>query len=137
MTNSGQAILRVLVVEDHAPTRRGLQEFLRKRGHVALVADGLERGVAMLAAGEFDLVMSDLALTDGSGLDLLPRVAPKTVPYAVAVSGYGSRADRARSEKAGFHGHFVKPLTYAQLDQILESASAAANQTRSKSEGVL
>jgi CheY-like chemotaxis protein len=45
---------------------------------------------------------------------------PNKPPVLVAVTGYGQPSDRERSDAAGFHGHIVKPVDFAELTELLD-----------------
>ena len=84
--------------------------------------------VAALGLGEaFDLVISDLGLPDGSGLDV-PRLLglPPDFP-ALALTGYGSEEDVRRCREAGFSAHLVKPIDFAQLEGTVARLIHARN----------
>lgn len=119
--------LRILVVENHPDMRVGLEVFLKVFGHrVRFAAD---MAAALRAAGEetFDLLLSDISLPDGDGWELLRRLdaAGRRPPRAVAMSGFGSAADLARSREAGFQTHLVKPFQPEELEVALGPVPAA------------
>ena len=93
------------MVEDHPDTRRALEMFLQLLGHQTKLAADIKEALQMAAAGgRFDLLLSDLRLPDGNGWDLLRRLVeagwrPK---HAIAISGWGSETDLAKSKSAGF-----------------------------------
>jgi len=105
---------RILLVEDDPDTAETLADLLRSEGFdifvATSVAAALERDIS-----EFDLVLSDIGLTDGSGLDLMRQLrARKNVP-GIALSGYASEADIQASQEAGFSAHLVKPVSLDKL----------------------
>ena len=64
-------------------------------------------------AGEFDLIISDIGLPDGSGLDLMRRLrAGAGRSPAIALTGYGMEEDIRRSREAGFAAHLTKPIDF-------------------------
>jgi CheY-like chemotaxis protein len=69
-------ILHILVVEDHADTRRGMELFLQALGHWTQVAVGVQAALDLAARSDtrFDLLISDLRLPDGNGWDFLRRL---------------------------------------------------------------
>jgi CheY-like chemotaxis protein len=76
---------------------------------------------------EFDLLVSDIGLPDGSGLDLMPKFIEMTVgrPIAgIALSGFGMPDDVERSHSAGFHEHLTKPVDFALLRKALARVAA-------------
>jgi CheY-like chemotaxis protein len=112
--------LRILVVEDHADTAEALGMLLRLQGYVVRLAHTLvEARLARLEG--FDVLLSDLRLPDGSGLDLLRELAAEAPIHAIAMSGYGSESDVSRSRDAGFERHLVKPVSIGSVVEAIES----------------
>lgn len=117
--------LRILLVEDHEPTRVALSSLLRRRGHKVSVAGCLEDARKLAAQEEFDLLVSDLGLPDGTGYELMQELAP-SLPYkGIAVSGFGMEQDILRSQEAGFVNHLTKPVRIESLDAVLASLHRA------------
>ena len=108
--------LRLLVVEDHEPTLAVLLRLLVRAGHQVTTATSV---AAAARAGEtalFDVLISDLGLPDGTGLDVLARLRTSQPRLrAIALSGYGMEEDVRRSLQAGFSAHLVKPVDFDQL----------------------
>ena len=75
----------------------------------------------------FDILISDLGLPDGHGHDLLAEFR-RTQPHliGVALSGYGSEEDRARSHASGYSNHLVKPVSIADLNVVIEHVLTTA-----------
>jgi PAS domain S-box-containing protein len=116
---------RVLVVEDHAPTRSALKHLLTRRGFDVALAGSVAEARERAAAGEFDLLISDIGLPDGDGCALLQELR-RTRPDlpGIALSGYGMDGDVARTRKAGFAEHLTKPVNAAALDQAIAALIA-------------
>ena len=68
----------------------------------------------------FDLVISDVGLPDGSGLDLMSRLRERYSLSGIALSGFGMDEDRAASEAAGFAEHLTKPVDVERLRNAIE-----------------
>ena len=121
--------LRILVVEDHQNTREVLTRLLTKRGHTVKTADCVQAAFDVAAEHEFDLIISDLGLPDGSGLDLMPELKSRYGLKGIAVSGYGMEEDLEKSRNAGFSAHLIKPVDFQQLEatvsRIVDSPGAA------------
>jgi PAS domain S-box-containing protein len=109
--------LRVLVVEDDPDSGEMLALFLSHYGHHVEVASSLSAATSKLEE-HWDAVLSDIALPDGSGLDVARRVRQMSQPpeRVIALSGFGSNDDIRASLEAGFDDHLVKPI---DLDQLL------------------
>jgi two-component system, chemotaxis family, CheB/CheR fusion protein len=128
--------LRILLVEDHGDTAEVLRRLLRGAGH-RVESAGDVAGALKLAAGEpFDLLLSDLGLPDGSGLDLMRSLRDRglTLP-GIALSGFGQEQDLARSRAAGFLAHLTKPVGMADLQRAIQDAAGEAPVVQESSSG--
>lgn len=114
--------LKVFVVENHVDTREFLTFMLEELGHTVRVADTMSTALREAPDSECDVLISDIGLPDGDGWELLSRLNLRRPMYAVAMSGFGATADRARSKAAGFKYHLVKPMGLEQLEGILAEA---------------
>jgi len=114
---------RILLVEDHEDTAVLMKGLLERSGHTVELAASVARGVERAQAWKPDLIVSDLGLPDGSGIDLLERVRAAGVDTpAIALSGYGMDDDLERTRGAGFVAHLVKPVGVKRLrEAILEA----------------
>ena len=114
--------LRVLLVEDHADTAATLERLLVHSGYVVQTAVSVSAALQCIEESEFDLLVSDIGLPDGTGLDLMPKFVETAGdrPIAgVALSGFGMAEDIERSYSAGFHEHLIKPVDFALLRKAL------------------
>ena len=68
-----------------------------------------------------DLLLSDIALPDGDGRDLMRLLSARGIP-GIAISGYGTAKDREEYRRAGFAEALVKPVDIGEL--VTEMASA-------------
>ena len=122
--------VQILLVEDHADTARVLSRILRNAGfdvsHAATIAEARN-----LAAGRrFDLLISDLGLPDGSGLDLMKQFREGHAMKGIALSGFGTDEDVAASAAVGFSAHLTKPVDWerlrAEIDRIVPAKESPA-----------
>jgi signal transduction histidine kinase/CheY-like chemotaxis protein len=116
----------LLVVEDHQPTLDVLARLLRKQGHAVVTASTVQTALKCAAEGQFDLVISDIGLPDGNGVDLMVQLTRDYGLRGIALSGYGMDADFARTKDAGFLAHLIKPVDFERLNRVLEEATRAA-----------
>jgi len=121
--------LNILIVEDHADSRKYLQLLLQAKGHLVRAAKSISEAKALFEQEEPQVLISDIGLPDGSGCDLLQALKPSRSLYAIAMSGYGTVTDLMNSSAAGFHRHIVKPFMPERLDALLEEAVQAAQKT--------
>ena len=115
---------RVLLVEDHEDSAQTLSMVLSLKGYDVQVARSVAEGCS-LAAG-CDLVISDISLPDGTGLDLLRALRQQHPVCAIALSGYGTEEDVRRSREAGFAEHLVKPVDIDRLLATIARLSRAS-----------
>jgi CheY-like chemotaxis protein len=117
---------RLLLVEDNQATLEVLGRILRKQGHDVVTASTVEAARDFAANQEFDLVISDIGLPDGNGIDLMNELTHDHGLRGIALSGYGMDEDLARTKNAGFIAHLVKPVDVDRLNRVLEQAAPAA-----------
>jgi PAS domain S-box-containing protein len=109
--------LDIVLVEDNKDTLFYLSLLLENAGHRVRTASTLAKAVETTEAGPFDLLLSDIELPDGTGLDLIRHLrASRTerIP-AIAMSGFGSDDDVRLSLDAGFLAHLTKPVDFNRL----------------------
>src|SRR5881227_4334674 len=115
---------RIIVVEDHASTAEALQRFLTTVGYKVYIAPDIASARALAKAIEFDVLLSDLRLPDGTGWDLMQELSAMKPIRAIAISGHNTDVDIERSRKVGFLDHIAKPLVAEQLTAAIERAVA-------------
>ena len=81
-------------------------------------ASNLARARQAASGAEFDLVISDIELPDGTGLELIRELRPRGI-RGIALSGYGSEEDVKSSRAAGFDEHLIKPVLAQNLDDAI------------------
>jgi DNA-binding NtrC family response regulator len=118
--------LRLLVVEDREALRQMLVRALAGEGYVVVAAGDVAEARAALASGErIDLVISDLKLPDGSGLDVLAlareHAAPQPPPPVVVLTGFGSVAAAVAAMKLGAADFLEKPVDLERLFRLVAS----------------
>ena len=120
--------LRILLVEDNKDTLRYLAIVLRKRGHQVVTADCFAAAQRALKEAEapFDLLLSDIELPDGDGLQLMREIRASEPMAGIAMSGFGAEEDLRQSREAGFLDHLTKPIDLTRLDNAIKSATANA-----------
>jgi CheY-like chemotaxis protein len=108
--------LRLIVVEDHATTAEGLKKFLKAVGYEVFVATDMTSAIWLATSVQFDLLVSDLGLPDGTGWDLLKQLNAKRQNIrAIAFSAHNSPEDVKQSVEAGFIEHLSKPISPTKL----------------------
>jgi CheY-like chemotaxis protein len=116
--------LRILVVEDHGETLQTLSRLLTHFGHEISMADGAQSALEIVESKEFDVVLSDIGLPDGSGYDIIAQAKRKQPVTGVALTGFDKEEDFKRSKEAGFDFHLTKPIDFHELRTVLAQVSA-------------
>jgi DNA-binding response OmpR family regulator len=131
---------RILLIEDDPVLRTFLADNLTADGFEILVAETLRDGVRMLEYKQPDLALVDIALPDGSGLDLIARVraadglASRLDPELplVVLTGRAAEVDRIRGFEKGADDYVAKPFSYGELRMRLH---AVLRRTRARRGG--
>jgi PAS domain S-box-containing protein len=114
---------RVLLVEDHADTRRVLERLLKSYGCIVTPAASVREAVELAERGTFDLLISDIGLPDGSGTEIIQQLKARGDIPAIALSGFGQDEDIRRSHEAGFSAHLVKPINVSTLKETIRKVA--------------
>ena len=123
-------LLDILLVEDHQDTAQALCDSLIARGHRVRVVSGVDDALREAASDPCELLISDIGLPDGSGLDVMRRMEPAPTVGAIAMSGFGMEKDLLRSRKAGFNTHLTKPVDFAVLERAIAELSNGRRRAR-------
>jgi signal transduction histidine kinase/ActR/RegA family two-component response regulator len=118
----------ITIVEDIPDNREALELLLEAQGRRINAADDGPSGVELILQGPSDLALIDIGLPGFDGLEVARRVrlAPGgSQVVLVALTGYGTPADRARAADAGFDEFFVKPFDPDLLEGVLQRVAAA------------
>jgi PAS domain S-box-containing protein len=118
--------LRILVVDDDEPTRRALTSALASLGHEVRTADSVA-SASDAVRGEFDVLLCDIGLPDGTGYDVLRLLDSRPV-RAIALSGFGLDDDLRRSRASGFAEHLTKPVDLPTLEAAIRRAATSGSQ---------
>ncbi|HEX2198975.1 MAG TPA: ATP-binding protein, partial [Burkholderiales bacterium] len=113
---------RILIVDDNADAAHALQALLQMAQHEVQVAFGGEEALRLGEAFRPQVVLLDIGLPGMDGYEVVRRLrrsAATRRALIVAVSGYGSEADRRRAREAGFDYHLTKPIAAGALEHLL------------------
>jgi CheY-like chemotaxis protein len=117
---------KILLVDDHQDTCAALEKLLIHRGHLVAATHDVRSAVEAAARNKFDLLISDIALPDGTGMDLMMQVRAISNIPGIAISGFGNNGDIERSLRAGFSEHLIKPVKLEDLEAAIERAISPA-----------
>ncbi|HET9864062.1 MAG TPA: ATP-binding protein [Steroidobacteraceae bacterium] len=113
---------RILVVDDNEDAANTLAMILKLDGHVVDTAFSGHEALERARDFEPQVMLLDIGLPglDGFGVAQRIRAQPRFRELQlVAITGYGQNADRLRTQEAGFAGHLVKPVDFAELKRML------------------
>jgi signal transduction histidine kinase len=122
---ASQQCFKILLVDDHQDTCAALEKLLIRRGHLVAATHDVRSAMEAAARNKFDLLISDVALPDGSGMDLMMRLRAISNIPGIAISGFGNNGDIERSLQAGFSDHLIKPIKLDDLEAAIDRALGA------------
>ncbi|MGE3772304.1 MAG: sigma-54-dependent transcriptional regulator [Gammaproteobacteria bacterium] len=131
-TAAAQALARVLVVEDETLFARAVARRLEKAGYACRTVGRLAEAEAVLREDGADLMLLDMRLPDGSGLDFLQRVRERIDPQlaVIAMSAYGEVEDAVAAMKHAASDYLKKPIDLEEL--LVNVEKVLANQRVSR-----
>jgi two-component system response regulator PilR (NtrC family) len=114
---------RILLVDDEVDLVSTYERLLRRRGYRAVSAHSCRDGLVVVEREPLALVVTDLRLPDGDGLDIV-RAARATKPSptpSLVVTAFGSEASRAAALAAGASGYLAMPFGASALLSLIEN----------------
>jgi len=121
----------ILLVEDDAPLRESIRKFLERSGYRISESSGLAEATRRLEQGAFDMVLLDLTLPDGNGMDILDRFAALYRQRIMVLTGTGSIETAVLAMKKGAHDFLQKPVN---PDILLLALQRAFNYIQERSD---
>ena len=115
---------RILYVEDHVDTRRVMERLLKHIGCSVVSAGGVKEAMSLAERQTFDLLVTDLGLPDGNGIQIMENFKLRKTIRGIAISGLGQEEDLRRSREAGFEMHLTKPINFPTLKEAIIRMSA-------------
>ncbi len=120
---------KVLVVDDEAVVVNSIRKILTRKGFTIQEAFSCKDALAQVFAQDYDLVLLDMKMSDGNGLDVLQRIKAKRPDLRVViVTGYASIDTAVEAIQKGASDYMAKPFTpdelYTVTNRVLETAAA-------------
>jgi two-component system response regulator PilR (NtrC family) len=119
-------VKRILIVDDEQSMREVLAILLKKEGFEVLTAGSRAEAAAALARCPVDMILTDVRLPDGDGIEILRHVkaaSPETV--VIVMTGYGTSADAVAARKLGAFAYLFKPFDVDEVRIVIRDALAA------------
>lgn len=110
--------MKILVVDDNASLARGLKTFLEEENHGCLTAATVKEGIELLKQNSFDLVITDLKLPDGQGLEIIAQArqpANEMPPEVILMTAFGSVASAVEAMRLGAMDYLTKPVSLEEF----------------------
>ena len=117
------AIPIALIVDDETKALSAMTELVEKEGFSAMAAASLQEGREKLAQTRPDVVLVDLMLPDGSGLDLLQEIEPSERPEVILITGFASVDSAVAALRHGVLDYLTKPVDIRRLKTVLANVS--------------
>ena len=117
----------VLVIDDEPDLRTLYELSLLRDGYEVVTADSLAVAYAALAERSYDVIVSDMRLPDGLGLEVLKRIAEeRRSERCVVITAYGSAENAVEALKAGAFDYLSKPVDLKQFRLVVAQAVSLA-----------
>jgi two-component system, NtrC family, response regulator PilR len=116
-------VKKILVIDDEPSMRELLGIMLRKEGYAVEAAESRATAAAVLARGPVDMVITDVKLPDGDGIEILRHLraaSPETV--VVVMTAYGSTEMAVAALKLGAQDYLIKPFDIEELKIVVRNA---------------
>jgi signal transduction histidine kinase/CheY-like chemotaxis protein len=110
---------RILLVEDDNSSRTALARLLKRRNYEVVSTASVAEALAAAAQQSFEFVISDIGLPEQDGCVLMKELRQRYGLKGIALTGYGTQADIASSEAAGFIAHLTKPVSISTLESAI------------------
>jgi CheY-like chemotaxis protein len=104
-----------------------MTRLLGKPPYVVKAANTLALALEIATSEDFDLIISDIGLPDGSGLELMRQIRDRYASCGIALSGYGMEEDIRKSREAGFVAHLTKPVDFQKLKVTIQQVASNIN----------
>jgi two-component system response regulator PilR (NtrC family) len=114
---------KILVVDDEPSMREMLGIMLRKEGYDVLLADSRAMAAAVLGRGPVNMVITDVKLPDGDGIEILRHVkAASAETVVIVMTAFGSTQTAVAALKLGAQDYLIKPFDIDELKIVVRSA---------------
>ena len=123
--------MQVLLVEDHTDTRAVLSLLLNRCGCRTVTAKNLREARTRLEEMRFEILICDLNLPDGDGLELAGEAKKLQRLKAIALTGRDSEQERVAGINAGFDCYLTKPIEFRELQEALRRSRNPADVSQS------
>jgi len=115
--------IRILLVDDDTDFRKTVEILLKKNNYEVLPAGGVTAATEFLQKEKIDIVITDLKMSDGTGLDILSRARDQHREIAVIIlTAYGSIRNAVEAMRKGAYDYIAKPFRNEEFLVLVEKA---------------
>jgi two-component system, OmpR family, response regulator len=108
--------MKILIVEDNPELAVELKEYLSGNGYICKISKNCEEALEETCSTDYDVILLDLSLPDGSGFDVLKEVRQTTSKVAVIIiTAQGELEDRIKGLQLGADDYLTKPFALTEL----------------------
>ncbi len=113
----------ILIVEDEETLRESIKRIFTKEGYAVDTAESAEKGLELLAATVYDVIISDIILPGMDGIEMLGKVREQLPDQIVIiVTAYASLDTSVKALRAGAYDYIMKPIIHEEIKQIVRNA---------------
>jgi DNA-binding NtrC family response regulator len=116
----------ILIVEDNEDERELAKIIFKKKKFDVRLAKSIQTTMKQLRSRKFDMILLDLRLPDGSGMEILEKIGSEYKNRIIVVTGSGDIHDAVNAMKKGAFDFFTKPINYASLLATINKAIEVA-----------
>src|SRR5512145_468085 len=113
----------ILIVEDEETLRDSIKRIFTKEGYAVEAVDSAEKGLALLEAGAYDVIISDIILPGMDGIEMLTKVREQIPDQLfIVVTAYASLDTSVKALRAGAYDYIMKPIIHEEIKQVVKNA---------------
>jgi DNA-binding NtrC family response regulator len=113
----------IMIVEDEETLRESIRRIFTKEGYAVEAVDSAEKGLALLEANLFDIIISDIILPGMDGIEMLTRVREQIPDQVfIVVTAYASLDTSVKALRAGAYDYIMKPIIHEEIKQVVRNA---------------
>jgi len=135
VNREGETMAKILIVEDEAGLRQGLEINLRHENYETVVAADGDEAIRLFHSDNPDLVLLDLMLPKRSGFEVLDHIRKISRTPVILLTARSQETDKVRGLRGGADDYVTKPFgvqeLFARIDAVMRRSEVAAGSTRS------
>ena len=121
-----QKPLRILLAEDNAVNQKVALQMLKKIGYTADIATNGKEVLSALERQPYDIILMDVQMPEMDGIEAAKRIRERWHygPKIIAITAYALEGDREKCLEAGMDDYMSKPVTFSELQAVMEKYTA-------------